>query len=87
MAERCVSLSLDHGFWLRLRFRSRLGFNNRFRLNDRLRLRHHFDNRLNQETSMPGVFAAGDMTGGRMQAATAVGAGASAGISALQYLG
>jgi Thioredoxin reductase len=44
-------------------------------------------NRLNQETSMPGVFAAGDMTGGRMQAATAVGAGASAGISALQYLG
>jgi thioredoxin reductase (NADPH) len=43
--------------------------------------------RLNQETSMPGVFAAGDMTGGRMQAATAVGAGASAGISALQYLG
>ena len=44
-------------------------------------------NRLNQETSMPGVFAAGDMTGGRMQAATAVGAGASAGISALHYLG
>ncbi len=44
-------------------------------------------NRLNQETSMPGVFAAGDLTGGRMQAATAVGAGASAGISALQYLG
>jgi thioredoxin reductase (NADPH) len=44
-------------------------------------------NRLNQETSMPGVFAAGDIIGGRMQAATAVGAGASAGISALQYLG
>jgi thioredoxin reductase (NADPH) len=43
--------------------------------------------RLNQETSMPGVFAAGDLTGGRMQAATAVGEGASAGISALQYLG
>jgi thioredoxin reductase (NADPH) len=36
---------------------------------------------------MPGVFAAGDLTGGRMQAATAVGEGASAGISALQYLG
>ena len=31
--------------------------------------------------------AAGDLTGGRMQAATAVGEGASAGISALQYLG
>ena len=44
-------------------------------------------NRLNQETSLPGVFAAGDITGGRMQAATAVGTGASAGISALQYLG
>lgn len=43
-------------------------------------------NRLNQETSMPGVFAAGDLTGGRMQAATAVGTGSSAGISALQYL-
>ncbi len=43
-------------------------------------------NRLNQETSMHGVFAAGDLTGGRMQVATAVGAGASAGISALQYL-
>jgi thioredoxin reductase (NADPH) len=44
-------------------------------------------NRLNQETSMPGVFAAGDVTGGRMQVTTAVGSGASAGISALQYLG
>ncbi|MGA9097565.1 MAG: FAD-dependent oxidoreductase [Methanotrichaceae archaeon] len=44
-------------------------------------------NRLNQETSMPGVFAAGDATGGRMQVTTAVGSGASAGISALQYLG
>ncbi len=44
-------------------------------------------NRLNQETSMPGVFAAGDLTGGRLQVATAVGSGASAGISALQYLG
>jgi thioredoxin reductase (NADPH) len=43
-------------------------------------------NRLNQETSMPGVFAAGDVTGGRMQVATAVGSGASAAISALQYL-
>ncbi len=44
-------------------------------------------NRLNQETSMPGVFAAGDLTGGRLQVATAVGSGASAGISAMQYLG
>jgi len=44
-------------------------------------------NRLNQETSMPGVLAAGDLTGGRLQVATAVGSGASAGISALQYLG
>jgi thioredoxin reductase (NADPH) len=44
-------------------------------------------NRLNQETSLSGIFAAGDITGGRMQAATAVGTGASAGISALQYLG
>lgn len=43
-------------------------------------------NRLNQETSMNGVFAAGDLIGGRMQVATAVGSGASAGISALQYL-
>jgi len=44
-------------------------------------------NRLSQETSMPGVFAAGDLTGGRMQVTTAVGSGASAAISALQYLG
>ncbi|HQE98086.1 MAG TPA: FAD-dependent oxidoreductase, partial [Methanothrix sp.] len=43
-------------------------------------------NRLNQETSMPGVYAAGDLTGGRLQVATAVGSGASAGISALQHL-
>jgi thioredoxin reductase (NADPH) len=44
-------------------------------------------NRLNQETNMPGVFAAGDLTGGRLQVTTAVGSGASAAISALQYLG
>jgi thioredoxin reductase (NADPH) len=43
-------------------------------------------NRLNQETSMLGVFAAGDITGGRMQVTTAVGSGASAAISSLQYL-
>ncbi|HPH49130.1 MAG TPA: hypothetical protein PLK98_06420, partial [Methanothrix sp.] len=35
----------------------------------------------------PGIYAAGDLTGGRLQVATAVGSGASAGISALQYLG
>lgn len=44
-------------------------------------------NRLTQETSMTGVYAAGDVTGGRMQVATAVGSGASAAISAMQYLG
>jgi thioredoxin reductase (NADPH) len=44
-------------------------------------------NRLNQETSKSGVFAAGDVTGGRMQVTTAVGSGASAAISALQFLG
>ncbi|NTV77505.1 MAG: FAD-dependent oxidoreductase, partial [Methanothrix sp.] len=44
-------------------------------------------NRLNQETSMAGVYAAGDLTGGRLQVATAVGSGASAAISALQHLG
>lgn len=43
-------------------------------------------NRLTQETSMPGVFAAGDVTGGRMQVATAVGSGASAAISAMRYI-
>jgi thioredoxin reductase (NADPH) len=43
--------------------------------------------RLNQETSMQGVFAAGDVTGGRMQVTTAVGSGTSAAISAMQYLG
>jgi thioredoxin reductase (NADPH) len=43
-------------------------------------------NRLTQETSVSGVFAAGDVTGGRMQATTAVGAGASAAISAMRYL-
>jgi thioredoxin reductase (NADPH) len=43
-------------------------------------------NRLTQETSMAGVFAAGDITGGRMQVTTAVGSGTSAGISALQYM-
>jgi thioredoxin reductase (NADPH) len=43
--------------------------------------------RLNQETSMLGVYAAGDITGGRMQVTTAVGSGASAAISAMQFLG
>ncbi len=43
-------------------------------------------NRLNQETNILGVFAAGDITGGRMQVTTAVGSGASAAISANQYI-
>ncbi|MHC1632083.1 MAG: NAD(P)/FAD-dependent oxidoreductase [Methanotrichaceae archaeon] len=43
-------------------------------------------NRRNQETSNPGIFAAGDVTGGRMQVTTAVGEGASAAISAMRYI-
>jgi len=43
-------------------------------------------NRLTQETNLPGVFAAGDVTGGRMQVTTAVGAGASAAISAMRHI-
>jgi len=43
-------------------------------------------NRLTQETSVPGVFAAGDVTGGRMQVTTAVGAATSAAISAMRYI-
>ena len=43
-------------------------------------------NRLTQETNIPGVFAAGDVTGGRMQVTTAVGAGTSAAISAMRYI-
>jgi thioredoxin reductase (NADPH) len=43
-------------------------------------------NRLTQATNIPGVFAAGDVTGGRMQVTTAVGAGTSAAISAMRYI-
>ena len=43
-------------------------------------------NRLTQETNIPGVFAAGDVTGGRMQVTTAVGAGTSAAISAMRHI-
>lgn len=43
-------------------------------------------NRLTQETSIAGIFAAGDATGGRLQVTTAVGAGTSAAISAMRYL-
>ena len=43
-------------------------------------------NRLNQETSMPGVFAAGDLTG-KAAGGYSRRTGASAAISALQYLG
>lgn len=39
------------------------------------------------ETSVRGLFAAGDVTGGRKQAATAVGEGSNAAISALIHLG
>lgn len=43
-------------------------------------------NRFTQATNLPGVFAAGDVTGGRMQVTTAVGAGASAAISAMRHI-
>ncbi|MGC9515679.1 NAD(P)/FAD-dependent oxidoreductase [Methanocrinis sp.] len=43
-------------------------------------------NRLTQATNVPGVFAAGDVTGGRMQVTTAVGAGTSAAISAMRHI-
>lgn len=43
-------------------------------------------NRLTQATNIPGVFAAGDVTGGRMQVTTAVGAGTSAAISAMRHI-
>jgi thioredoxin reductase (NADPH) len=43
-------------------------------------------NRLTQATNIPGVFAAGDVTGGRMQVTTAVGSGTSAAISAMRYI-
>lgn len=39
-----------------------------------------------QETNIKGVFAAGDITGGRRQIATAVGEGANAAISVMGYL-
>lgn len=40
----------------------------------------------NQDTNLPGVFAAGDCTGGLLQIAVAVGDGARAGISAANYV-
>ena len=42
--------------------------------------------RPSQETGVQGVFAAGDITGGRLQISSAVGEGASAAISAMRYL-
>jgi thioredoxin reductase (NADPH) len=39
-----------------------------------------------QETNIKGVFAAGDITGGRRQITTAVGGGANAAISVINYL-
>lgn len=43
-------------------------------------------NSRSQDTSLPGVFAAGDCTGGLLQIAVAVGDGARAGISAANYV-
>ena len=43
-------------------------------------------NKTTLETEIPGCFVAGDLTGGRRQIATAVGEGASAGISATRYI-
>ena len=40
-----------------------------------------------QATNIPGLFAAGDCTGGVLQVSVAVGEGAAAGISAVEYLG
>lgn len=43
-------------------------------------------NSRNQDTNLPGVFAAGDCTGGLLQIAVAVGDGARAGIAAANYV-
>ncbi len=43
-------------------------------------------NRVTQATNIDGVFAAGDVTGGRRQIATAVGEGSSAAISAVNFV-
>ncbi len=43
-------------------------------------------NRINQATNIDGVFAAGDVTGGRQQIATAIGEGSSAAISAVNWV-
>lgn len=40
----------------------------------------------NQNTNIPGLYAAGDCTGGILQVSVAVGEGATAGISAIAYL-
>lgn len=40
----------------------------------------------NMQTSVPGLFAAGDCTGGTLQVAVAVGEGAIAGLSAVKYI-
>ncbi len=39
-----------------------------------------------QATNLPGLFAAGDCTGGHLQVAISVGAGAKAGLSAIEYI-
>ena len=38
------------------------------------------------QTTVPGLFAAGDCTGGTLQVAVAVGEGAKAGLAAIKYL-
>ncbi|MFX1519613.1 MAG: NAD(P)/FAD-dependent oxidoreductase [Promethearchaeota archaeon] len=43
-------------------------------------------NRMTQATNIEGVFAAGDVTGGRRQIATAIGEGSSAAISAIDWI-
>ena len=40
----------------------------------------------NMESTIPGLFAAGDCTGGLLQVAKAVYEGAKAGLSAVQYV-
>ncbi len=48
--------------------------------------REHIVVNKDQETNIPGVFAAGDVTGGIMQISTAVGEGCIAALSAYKYI-
>lgn len=47
---------------------------------------HHIVTGAEQATNIPGIFAAGDCTGGLLQVATAVADGAQAALSAVKYL-